>query len=206
MGSYTTRNAGQITRRFKTDLNLTSGVTDLSKKFRASMPGKSPKARIGMASTYKLQKDAKQLVRFYYGISEKYMLKTFKKATRIKGDTGEIMLQLLEARLDNVVFRAGFASTRRAARQLVSHGKVRVNGSKVTVSSYLVSVEDNITIMESSQKQQSILVAIELAKQREPIEWIEGVGGIEVVLKSMPERKMLPAEFKMNMIIELYKR
>ena len=206
MTQYTMRKAGKTTRRFKTNLQLTSEISDLNKKFRAGLPGKSPKARVSMGSTYKQQKEAKQMVRFFYDVSERHMRRQFKDATRLKGDTGEIMLQLLEQRLDNVVYRAGFAVTRRAARQLVNHKKIMVNGQVVNVSSYMVKPGDKVEVREAAQKQQSILNAVELAKQREPIDWVTGVGSLAVVFENLPARDKLPTEFMMNMIIELYKR
>ena len=97
MSGYTKRKAGKTTNQLVTNIEMTSQVSDINKKFRAGLPGKSPKARVSMGSTYKQQKDAKQLVKIYYDVSEGYMRKQFKEATRLKGDTGELMLQLLEA-------------------------------------------------------------------------------------------------------------
>jgi small subunit ribosomal protein S4 len=142
-----------------------------------------------------------------YGVLEKQFRNYYKDAARIKGATGENLLQLLESRLDNVVYRAGFGSTRAEARQLVSHKAIVVNGKVVNIPSYQVKAEDVVAVREKAKKQDRIVAALELAEQREKPTWIE-VDNKEMsgVYKSSPERSDLSAEINEQLIVELYSK
>jgi small subunit ribosomal protein S4 len=158
-------------------------------------------------SDYGLQLREKQKVRRIYGILEKQFRNYYKEAARLKGNTGELLLQLLESRLDNVVYRMGYASTRAEARQLVSHKAIMVNGKVVNIPSYKVSAEDVVAIREKAKKQGRIVAALELAEQREKPTWIE-VDSKEMsgVFKNRPERSDLSAEINEQLIVELYSK
>jgi small subunit ribosomal protein S4 len=146
-------------------------------------------------------------VRRIYGILEKQFRGYYKEAARRKGATGENLLQLLESRLDNVVYRMGFASTRAEARQLVSHKGVLVNGSVVNVPSYQVQPGDVVAVREKAKKQLRIQSAVALAGQRADIEWIDvNTDKLEGVFKARPERAELTSEINENLIVELYSK
>ena len=130
-----------------------------------------------------------------------------KKAASSKGNTGENLLQLLEQRLDNVVYRMGFASTRAEARQLVSHKAIMVNGQVVNIPSFNVSAEDVVSVREKAKKQARIVAALELADQREKPTWIEvDSSKMEGTFKRVPERTDLSAEINEQLIVELYSK
>jgi small subunit ribosomal protein S4 len=163
----------KLSRREGTDLFLKSGVRAIESKCKIDTAPGQHGARKPRLSDYGLQLREKQKVRRIYGILEKQFRNYYKQAARIKGNTGENLLQLLESRLDNVVYRMGYATTRAEARQLVSHKAIVVNGSVVNVPSYKVSAEDVVAIREKSKKQGRIVAALELAEQREKPTWIE---------------------------------
>jgi small subunit ribosomal protein S4 len=164
-------------------------------------------ARKGRLSDYGLQLREKQKVRRIYGVLEKQFRNYYKEAARLKGNTGENLLQLLEQRLDNVVYRMGFASTRAEARQLVSHKAVMVNGRVVNIPSFVVTPEDVVVIREKSKKQARIIAALELAEQREKPTWIEVDGKkMEGTFKRLPERSDLSADINEQLIVELYSK
>lgn len=143
-------------------------------------------------------------VRRIYGVLEKQFRNYYKEAARLKGNTGENLLQLLEQRLDNVVYRMGFASTRAEARQLVSHKAIMVNGRVVNIPSFVVTPEDVVVIREKSKKQARIIAALELAEQREKPTWIEVDGKkMEGTFKRLPERSDLSADINEQLIVEL---
>ena len=142
-----------------------------------------------------------------YGVLEKQFRNYYKDAARIKGNTGENLLQLLEQRLDNVVYRMGFASTRAEARQLVSHKAIMVNGRVVNIPSFRITAEDTVVIREKSKKQSRIIAALELASQREKPTWVEVDNkALEGVFKRLPERSDLSAEINEQLIVELYSK
>ena len=184
-----------------------SGVRALESKCKAeAIPGQHG-ARRGRLSDYGVQLREKQKVRRMYGVLEKQFRNYYKEAARLKGNTGENLLQLLEQRLDNVVYRMGFASTRAEARQLVSHKAIMVNGKVVNVPSFNVSAEDVVSVREKSKKQARIVAALELADQREKPTWIEVDGKkMEGVFKRVPERADLSAEINEQLIVELYSK
>jgi len=197
----------KLSRREGTDLFLKSGVRAIESKCKIDTAPGQHGARKARLSDYGLQLREKQKVRRIYGILEKQFRNYYKQAARIKGNTGENLLQLLESRLDNVVYRMGYATTRAEARQLVSHKAIVVNGSVVNVPSYKVSAEDVVAIREKSKKQGRIVAALELAEQREKPTWIEVDNkAMSGVYKSNPERTDLSAEINEQLIVELYSK
>lgn len=197
----------KLSRREGTDLFLKSGVRALESKCKPeSVPGQHG-ARRGRLSDYGVQLREKQKVRRIYGILEKQFRNYYKEAARLKGATGENLLQLLESRLDNVVYRMGFGSTRAEARQLVTHKGILVNGAVVNVPSYQVAAGDIISLREKAKKQLRVQSALALAAQRGDPEWIEFNGDkLEGVFKSVPERQDLSSEINENLIVELYSK
>lgn len=197
----------KLSRREGTDLFLKSGIRPLESKCRAeSAPGQHGQRR-GRLSDYGVQLREKQKVRRLYGVLEKQFRNYYKEAARIKGATGENLLQLLERRLDNVVYRMGFGSTRAESRQLVAHNAILVNGKKVNIASYRVADGDVVSIREKSKNQLRIQSAIQIASQRGLVEWVEvDANKLEGVFKRSPERADLPAEINENLIVELYSK
>ncbi len=169
-------------------------------------PGQHGQRRTRL-SDYARQLREKQKLRRIYGILEKQFRLYYKQADRRKGSTGENLLQLLEARLDNVVYRMGFGVSRTEARQLVRHNGVTVNGRKVNVPSYSVKPGDAIAVAEKGKEQLRIKAAMELAQQRGVPEWLEvDSNKLEGVFKAMPERSELPAEIQEQLVVELYSK
>ena len=169
-------------------------------------PGENGRKRV-RETDYGTQLKEKQKVRYMYGILEKQFRNYYKEAARLKGNTGENLLQLLEQRLDNVVYRMGFASTRAEARQLVSHKAICVNGQVVNIPSFKVSAETNVSVREKAKKQARIISAVELADQREKPTWIEVDGAkLSGDFKRLPERSDLSAEINEQLIVELYSK
>ena len=142
-----------------------------------------------------------------YGVLEKQFRGYYKKAARSRGATGEVLLQLLEGRLDNVVYRLGFGATRSEARQLVAHRAILVNGRSVNIASYQVAPGDVITVREKAKNQLRVKNAMELAQQRGFPTWVEvDEKKLEGTFKARPERIDLPAEINENLIVELYSK
>jgi len=197
----------KLSRREGTDLFLKSGVRALESKCKVeAIPGQHG-ARRGRLSDYGVQLREKQKVRRIYGILEKQFRNYYKEAARRKGATGENLLQLLESRLDNVVYRIGFGSTRSEARQLVSHKAVLVNGDVVNIPSYQVKAGDVVSLREKARKQLRVQSAMALAAQRGEPEWIEvNADKLEGVFKAMPDRQELTSEINENLIVELYSK
>jgi len=197
----------KLSRREGTDLFLKSGIRPLESKCRAeSAPGQHGQRR-GRLSDYGVQLREKQKVRRLYGVLEKQFRNYYKEAARIKGATGENLLQLLERRLDNVVYRMGFGSTRAEARQLVAHNSIQVNGKKVNIPSYRVMDGDVVSIREKCKKQLLIQSAMQIASQRGLVDWMEiDANKLEGVFKRNPVRSDLPAEINENLIVELYSK
>jgi small subunit ribosomal protein S4 len=149
----------------------------------------------------------KQKVRRTYGVLEKQFRGYYKEAARQKGATGENLLQLLECRLDNVVYRMGFGSTRAEARQLVAHKSITVNGVVVNIASYQVSEGDSVAIRAKAKSQLRIKAALDLAAQRAAIDWVSvDTGKMEGTFSRKPEREDLPAEINESLIVELYSK
>ncbi|MEN9465160.1 MAG: hypothetical protein RL217_1341 [Pseudomonadota bacterium] len=197
----------KLARREGTDLFLKSGVRALDTKCKMeTKPGVHGAGR-GRLSDYGLQLREKQKVRRLYGILEKQFRSYYKEAARRKGATGENLLQLLESRLDNVVYRIGFGSTRAEARQLVSHKAVAVNGRTINIASYNVKAGDVISIREKAKNQERVKFALQLAGQRTDCAWLDvNASKFEGTFKSAPERADLPAEINENLIVELYSK
>ena len=163
--------------------------------------------RRGRLSDYGVQLREKQKVRRMYGVLEKQFRNYYKKASKSKGNTGENLLSYLEQRLDNVVYRMGFAATRAEARQLVSHKAFHLNGSTVNIPSYQVQPGDELEVREKSKAQLRIKSALDLASQREACEWLEvDSKTLKGVFKSVPDRTDLSAEINENLIVELYSK
>ena len=197
----------KLSRREGTDLFLKSGVRALESKCKVEkIPGQHGDRR-GRLSDYGVQLREKQKVRRIYGVLEKQFRNYYKEAARLKGATGENLLQLLESRLDNVVYRIGFGSTRSEARQLVSHKSILVNGQVVNIPSYQVKAGDVVSLREKAKKQLRVQSAMALASQRGEPEWIDVNGEkLEGIFKSVPDRQDLSSEINENLIVELYSK
>lgn len=197
----------KLSRREGTDLFLKSGVRALESKCKVeTIPGQHG-ARRGRLSDYGVQLREKQKVRRIYGILEKQFRSYYKEAARLKGATGENLLRLLESRLDNVVYRSGFGSTRAEARQLVSHKSILVNGAIVNIPSYQVKPGDTVSLREKAKKQLRVQSALALASHRGDAEWIEvNTEKLEAVFKTLPDRLDLSSEINENLIVELYSK
>jgi len=197
----------KLSRREGTDLFLKSGVRPLESKCRSeSAPGQHGQRR-GRLSDYGVQLREKQKVRRIYGVLEKQFRNYYKAAARLKGNTGENLLTLLETRLDNVVYRIGFGATRAEARQLVSHNAILVNGQKVNIPSYTIQVGDVVSLREKSKKQLRVQTAMQLASQRGEVEWVQvDSNKLEGTFSRNPDRADLPAEINENLIVELYSK
>ena len=197
----------KLSRREGTDLFLKSGVRPLESKCRAeSAPGQHGQRR-GRLSDYGVQLREKQKVRRIYGILEKQFRNYYKSAARTKGNTGENLLTLLETRLDNVVYRMGFGSTRAESRQLVAHNSILVNGAKVNIASFSVSAGDVISLRERAKKQLRVSSALQLAAQRSESSWVNvNSEKMEGTFIRNPDREDLPSEINENLIVELYSK
>jgi small subunit ribosomal protein S4 len=197
----------KLSRREGTDLGLKSRVRALDSKCNMEkIPGQHGERRSRL-SDYGLQLREKQKVRRIYGVMERQFRNYYKKAASIKGATGENLLQLLERRLDNVVYRMGFGATRAEARQLVSHKAIEVNGTIVNIPSFQVSPEDVVTVREKSRNQVRIQNSIAIAEQYGFPEWMEvDAKGMSGVFKRSPDRVDLPAEITEQLIVELYSK
>jgi small subunit ribosomal protein S4 len=196
----------KLSRREGTDLFLKSGVRALETKCKLETAPGVHGVRRGRLSDYGVQLREKQKVRRTYGVLEKQFRAYYKEAARRKGATGENLLQLLETRLDNVVYRMGFGSTRAESRQLVSHKSILVNGGTVNIPSYQVKPDDVISVREKAKNQLRIKSALDLAAQRE-VEWVEVTAAkLEGTFKRVPDRADLPAEINENLIVELYSK
>ena len=197
----------KLSRREGTDLFLKSGVRAIDSKCKIdTVPGQHG-ARKARLSDYGVQLREKQKVRRIYGVLEKQFRNYYRDAARQKGNTGENLLQLLEGRLDNVVYRMGFGATRAESRQLVSHKALMVNGRVVNVPSFQVSPEDVICVREKAKKQARIKASLEVAGQREKPTWVEvDAAKMEGAFKRLPERSDLSADINEQLIVELYSK
>ena len=173
---------------------------------RAFPPGQHGQRRTRL-SDYATQLREKQKMRRIYGVLEGQFRTYYKHAAQRKGSTGENLLQLLEGRLDNVVYRMGFAASRSEARQLVRHKSITVNGQRVNVPSFQVQPNDNLGVAEKSKSQQRVKSALELAEQRGFVDWIDvDAKKMEGIFKARPERSDLPAEINESLVVELYSK
>ena len=197
----------KLARREGTDLFLKSGVRPLDSKCKLDTPPGQHGQRRTRISDYGLQLREKQKVRRMYGVLERQFRKYYKEADRRKGNTGENLLQLLESRLDNIVYRMGFGSTRAEARQLVSHRAVEINGRVTNVPSAQVKAGDVITLKQKAQKQLRVQAAMEMAQQSGMSPWVElDAKAFQGTYKRVPDRGDLPAEINEHLIVELYSK
>lgn len=196
----------KLSRRAGTDLGLTALRSADSKCKLETLPGQHGSKR-GRVSNYAMMLLEKQKLRRMYGVLERQFKRFFGIASASKGSTGQNLIKLLERRLDNVVFRMGFASTRAEARQLVSHRSVKVNGRIVNIPSYLVKPDDVIEIVEKSKKQLRIQAALESAQSVGLPEWVDvDVKNLVGTFKYVPERTEVQLEINESLIVEFYSR
>ncbi len=198
----------KLSRREGTDLFLKSARRAIGDKAKFdSKPGQHGRTSGARTSDYGLQLREKQKVKRMYGVLERQFRRYFEEADRRRGNTGANLLFLLESRLDNVVYRMGFGSTRAEARQLVSHKAITVNNSSVNIPSYMVKAGDVIALREKSKKQNRVVEALQLAAQVGMPAWVEvNAEKAEGVFKSVPDRDQFAADINESMIVELYSR
>ena len=198
----------KLSRREGTDLFLKSARRSISDKAKFdSKPGQHGRTSGARTSDYGLQLREKQKVKRMYGVLEKQFRRYFEEADRRKGNTGANLLFLLESRLDNVVYRMGFGSTRAEARQLVSHKALTVNGQSVNIPSYMVKAGDIVALREKSKKQNRVVEALQLAQQVGMPAWVEvSFDKAEGTFKSVPDRDQFAADVNESLIVELYSR
>ena len=199
---------GKLSRREGTDLFLKSARRSISDKVKFdTKPGQHGRTSGSRTSDYGLQLREKQKVKRMYGVLERQFRRYFAEATRRKGNTGENLLVLLESRLDNVVYRMGFGSTRAEARQLVSHKALTVNGQVVNIPSYSVKVGDVVALRENAKKQLRVQDSLKLAESIGLAGWVSvDATKMEGVFKKAPDRDEFGAEIKEALIVELYSR
>ncbi len=198
----------KLSRREGTDLFLKSARRAIGDKAKFdSKPGQHGRTSGARTSDYGLQLREKQKVKRMYGILERQFRRYFEEADRRKGNTGANLLSLLESRLDNVVYRMGFGSTRAEARQMVSHKAITVNGNSVNIPSYLVKAGDVVAVREKSKKQNRVVEALQLAQQVGMPAWVEvSLDKAEGTFKSVPDRDQFGADINESLIVELYSR
>ncbi len=198
----------KLSRREGTDLMLTSGVRALESKCKPEVPpGQQQGTRRKRLTDFAVQLRAKQKLRRIYGVLEKQFRNYYKKAAGQKGSTGENLLVLLEQRLDNVVYRMGFAATRAESRQLISHKAILVNGEVVNIPSYMIKADDVISVRERAKSQARIKAAIGLSQQRQQAEWIDvDEKKMQGTYKYSPTITDLPVEYNVHLVIELYSK
>jgi small subunit ribosomal protein S4 len=198
----------KLSRREGTDLFLKSGVKSLEAKCKLEVPPGGIKCeRRTRVSGYGLQLREKQKLRRMYGVLERQFHGYYQQAASRPGATGETLLQLLEGRLDNVVYRMGFAATRNEARQLVSHGAVQVNGTRVNIPSYQCKAGDVIGLGEKAQKQARVAQALQIRTQTGFPDWVDvDEKKFSGVLKSLPERGDILPDINESLVVELYSK
>jgi len=197
----------KLMRREGTDLYLKSRVRAVDSKCNMEkVPGQQGDRRRRL-SDYGVQLREKQKVKRLYGVLERQFRNYYKGADRAKGPTGENLLRTLERRLDNVVYRMGFGTTRAEARQLVSHNAISVNGIQVNVASYQVGPEDVVAVREKAKKQDRVKNSLALAEQYGIPDWMEvDSNAMSGTFKRYPDRAELPAEINEQLIVELYSK
>jgi small subunit ribosomal protein S4 len=198
----------KLSRREGTDLFLKSARRSLDSKCKLdSKPGQHGRTSGARTSDYGLQLREKQKLKRMYGVLEKQFRKYFQEADRVRGNTGEKLIQLLESRLDNVVYRMGFGSTRAEARQLVSHRAIQLNGHTADIASMLVKAGDVITVREKSKSQGRIREALDLATSIGLPQWVEvDTSKMSGVFKQPPDRADVARDVNESMVVELYSR
>ena len=197
----------KLSRREGTDLFLKSSVRPLESKCKLeTLPGQHGAKRNGLSDDV-IQLREKQKLRRMYGVLERQFRRYYKEAARRTGATGQTLLQILECRLDNVVYRMGFAATRAEARQLVSHKAIEVNGKGVNIPSYQVRAEDVISVREAAKNQLRIQSALQIAKQVGFPEWVEvDETKMSGKFKAVPERTEFLPDINENLVVELYSK
>jgi small subunit ribosomal protein S4 len=198
----------KLSRREGTDLFLKSARRTLDSKCKAdSKPGQHGRMSGSRTSDYGVQLREKQKVKRMYGVLERQFRRYFAEAERRRGNTGANLIAILESRLDNVVYRMGFGSTRAEARQLVSHRAIEVNGKVVNISSMLLDAGDQISVREAARKQTRVVDALQLAGQSGFPSWVD-VDTTKMVgkYKSVPERGDVAQDINESLVVELYSR
>ncbi len=197
----------KLSRREGTDLFLKSSIRPLESKCKLEVPPGGTAQRRPRVSEYGLQLREKQKLRRMYGVLERQFRNYYKRSAQLKGSTGENLLRLLEGRLDNVVYRMGFASTRAEARQLVSHKSIEVNGKVVNIPSAQLKAGDSVIIREKAKKQLRIQSAIEIAGQVGLPDWVNvDTKKMVGVLTSLPDREDILPDINENLVVELYSK
>ncbi len=198
----------KLSRRQGVDLGLKSRARPVESKCQLDKPpGQHGDSRNRRQSDYAVQLREKQKLRYIYGVLERQFRNYYKESARRKGVTGENLLQMLECRLDNVVYRMGFGATRAEARQLVNHKAVTVNGGLVNIPSYQVRPEDRVAIREKARAQVRVQDALAIAEQIGFPEWVDvDAKKMEGVFKSLPVRDDLPADINESLVVELYSK
>ncbi|NYG32266.1 30S ribosomal protein S4 [Sphaerotilus montanus] len=198
----------KLSRREGTDLFLKSARRSISDKSKfETKPGQHGRTSGSRTSDYGLQLREKQKVKRMYGVLEKQFRRYFAEAERRKGNTGATLLQLLESRLDNVVYRMGYGSTRAEARQMVSHKSITVNGQVVNIPSFTVKAGDVVSVREKAKKQLRIIDALKLADSIGLPAWVSvDLAKMEGTFKKAPDRDEFGAEINESLIVELYSR
>jgi len=198
----------KLSRREGTDLFLKSGIKPIENKCKLNtIPGSMVGSRRERLSDYGIQLREKQKLRRMYGVLEKQFRNYYKKASKAKGSTGENLLKLLETRLDNMVYRMGFAVTRAEARQLVSHKAIIVNGSVINIPSYEVSASDEISVTEKAQQQLRVKNAVNIASQLGISEWLSvDLKKLKGTVSSIPEREDILPDINENLVVEYYSK
>jgi len=183
----------------------TASCSFMKREYAPGQHGKT--GRRGKPSNYSIQLREKQKAKRIYGILEKQFKNYFKKAEKSKGATGEILLQLLERRLDNVIFRACFATSRPEARQMVGHGSIRVNGRKINIPSYLVKTGDEITVAGRDTRLKAVKETAKVLEGRSTPEWLEvSAESLAAKVTRLPEKKDIGVAIQESLIIELYSK
>ena len=198
----------KLSRREGTDLFLKSGIKPIENKCKLNtIPGSKVGSRRERLSDYGIQLREKQKLRRMYGVLEKQFRNYYKKASKAKGSTGENLLKLLETRLDNMVYRMGFAVTRAEARQLVSHKAIIVNGSIINIPSYEVSASDEISVTAKAQQQLRVKNAVNIASQLGISEWLSvDLKKLKGTVSSIPEREDILPDINENLVVEYYSK
>ena len=198
----------KLSRREGTDLFLKSGIKPIESKCKLnSIPGSMVGSRRERLSDYGNQLREKQKLRRMYGVMEKQFRNYYKKASKLKGSTGENLLKLLEGRLDNMVYRMGFAVTRAEARQLVSHKSILVNGQVINIPSYQVNANDEISLTDKAKDQLRVKNAVNISSQLGISEWLSvDQKKLKGIVNSIPEREDILPDIQENLVVEFYSK
>ena len=198
----------KLSRREGTDLFLKSGIKPIENKCKLnSIPGSKVGSRRERLSDYGNQLREKQKLRRMYGVMEKQFRNYYKKASKLKGSTGENLLKLLEGRLDNMVYRMGFAVTRAEARQLVSHKSIMVNGKVINIPSYQVNASDEVSVTDKGKDQLRVKNAVNISSQLGISEWLSvDQKKLKGIVNSIPEREDILPDIQENLVVEFYSK